>query len=106
MESGAVEYDPPGVIAAKESWIGAASEMNFISKFLLDYEITGNEEDFIKSSDINEWIVQQDLGKTVQKHVFVCLPALFVAQKVRTLKIHCFVCLCLFTGYSCCVCVK
>ena len=67
MKSGAVEYDPPEVIAAKVSWIGAASEMNFISKFLLDYEITGNEEDFIKSSDINEWIILQDLGITVQK---------------------------------------
>ena len=67
MENIAVEYDPPGVIAAKENWIGDATEMNFIQKFLLDYEMTGNEEDFIKSSDINDWIGLQGLGITVQK---------------------------------------
>ena len=30
MENGAVEYDPPGVIAAKESWIEDASEMDIV----------------------------------------------------------------------------
>ena len=41
--------------------------ISFVGQFLFDFEITDQEEDFIKSSEISEWITQQVLGITVQK---------------------------------------
>ena len=66
-QNGSVDFDPPEILAAKENWIGVAANISFVGKFLFDFEITDNEEDFIKSSEINEWIIQQELGITVQK---------------------------------------
>ena len=66
-QNGSVDIDPPAVLAAKENWIGNAESISFVGQFLFDFEITDDEEDFIKSSEINEWIVQQELGITVQK---------------------------------------
>ena len=53
--NGCVDFDPPAVLAAKENWIGVAEDISFVGKFLFDFEITDNEDDFIKSSDLNEW---------------------------------------------------
>ena len=65
--NGCVDFDPPAVLAAKENWIGLAADISFVGQFLFDFEITDDEGDFIKSSELNEWIIQQDLGITVQK---------------------------------------
>ena len=51
----------------KESWIGRETSISFVDHFLFDFDITDSEEDFVKSSEINEWIIEQDLGITVQK---------------------------------------
>ena len=66
-QNGSVDVDPPAVLAAKENWIGFAEDICFVGRFLCDFEITDQEEDFIKSSEISEWITQQVLGITVQK---------------------------------------
>ena len=52
--NGSVEYDSPGVISAKESWIRHAAEIHIVSLFLKDFEFTNSMDDFIKSSDIND----------------------------------------------------
>jgi hypothetical protein len=52
-------------IVAKESWI--CQDKNYIDAFLNDYEITNEETDFVKSSDIEWWINMQDLGITMKK---------------------------------------
>jgi hypothetical protein len=62
-----VDIDLPAVLAAKENWIGVAEDISFLGKFLFDFEITDNEGDFIKSFDLKEWIIQQELGITLQK---------------------------------------
>ena len=66
-QNGSVDIDPPAIHAAKENWIGIADNISFVGQFLFDFEITDQEEDFIKSSEISEWITQQVLGITVQK---------------------------------------
>ena len=65
--SGCCDIDPLGVLNAKEDWIGEADDLNYVSKFFKDFEITNNENDFVKSSDINNWIVLNKLGITLQK---------------------------------------
>ena len=54
VKNGRVDYDPPGVIAAKEDWIGHSSELNFISMFSNEFEITNDENDFTMSSEIDQ----------------------------------------------------
>ena len=91
-QNGSVDTDPPEVLAAKENWIGIAADVSFIGKFLFDFEITDNEDNFIKSSDINEWIIQQDLGITVQKFTNElkkhCVLSNFSNVKSKTKKLN------------------
>jgi len=56
---------PADAIVAKESWI--CQDKNYIDAFLNDYEITNEETNFVKSSDIEWWINMQDLGITMKK---------------------------------------
>ena len=56
---------PADAIVAKESWI--CQDKNYIDAFLNDYEITNEETDYVKSSDIEWWINMQDLGITMKK---------------------------------------
>ena len=53
-KNGDVDSDPPGVLAAKESWIGRETSVTFVDRFLFDFDITYSEEYFVKSSEINE----------------------------------------------------
>ena len=46
----------PAIRAAKENWIGIAESISFVGQFLFNFEITDQEEDFIKSAEISEWI--------------------------------------------------
>ena len=91
-QNGSVDFDPPEILAAKENWIGVAANISFVGKFLFDFEITDNEEDFIKSSEINEWIIQQELGITVQKFTNElkkhCILNNFSNVKSKTKKIN------------------
>ena len=67
VQNGSIDYDPPGVIAAKENWIGHSSELNFISIFSNEFEITNDATDFTMSSEIDAWIISKDLGISYQK---------------------------------------
>ena len=67
VKGGRKDEEPAGVIAAKENWIGTSTDLNTVSSFLCDFEITNSEDDFIKSSGIEEWIIHHELGITLQK---------------------------------------
>jgi phage/plasmid-associated DNA primase len=57
--------EPVEVIKAKEEWIG--TEVGCISSFIQEFEITNNENDFVLSSEIQEWLEQGKYGITMKK---------------------------------------
>jgi phage/plasmid-associated DNA primase len=59
MQNGEPE-EPVDVLKAKDDWV--AQDKSFIDTFLKDYEITDNEYDWVRSSDIEEWFTQKKLG--------------------------------------------
>jgi phage/plasmid-associated DNA primase len=60
---GRVENEPEEVNAAKAVWLGSDDENNIIAKFLEKYEITDNKDDFVKSSEIENWtVVNKDIS--------------------------------------------
>jgi phage/plasmid-associated DNA primase len=62
---GEFKDEPTEMIQAKEDWIG--TEVGCISGFLRDYEITNNVDDYVRSSEIEEWIEQGKYGLTMKK---------------------------------------
>ncbi len=58
--------EPEEVKRCKEDWIGK-DECDFIKKFCNDYTISNNLNDYVKSSDIECWIIYQQLGITMVK---------------------------------------
>jgi len=64
-KQGEFKAEPPEVIQAKEDWIG--TEIGCIPAFLQDFEITNKEEDFVRSSDIQDWLEQGKFGITMKK---------------------------------------
>ena len=66
IERGRKEIEPAEVIVAKELYVGT-EKSDIIEKFLNDYEITGNDADYVKSSDIEIWIQQSKLGISTTK---------------------------------------
>jgi hypothetical protein len=60
---GRVENEPEEVNAAKAVWLGSDDKNNIIAKFLEKYEITDNKDDFVKSSEIENWtVVNKDIS--------------------------------------------
>ena len=63
---GYVEVEPPVVSQGKQEWVEEAE--GFLSTFLKDFELTGNDaEDKIKSSEIEDWIKAKKLGISMMK---------------------------------------
>ena len=62
---GEFKIEPPEVTQAKEEWIG--TDVGCLPSFLQEYEITNNETDFIKSSEIQEWLELGKYGITMKK---------------------------------------
>lgn len=62
---GEFKDEPAEMTQAKEDWIG--SDIGCISGFLRDYEITNNISDYVRSSEIEEWIEQGKYGLTMKK---------------------------------------
>ena len=63
---GYVEVEPLVVTQGKREWVEEAE--GFLSTFLKDFELTGNDkEDKVKSSDIEEWIKAKKLGVSMMK---------------------------------------
>ena len=51
------EKEPLEVMVAKKDWMGEDKENDIITKFQLKYEITNEVEDFVKSRDIENWVL-------------------------------------------------
>ena len=64
-KEGLYKTDPIGVIAAKQDWIG--EEATCLSKLEQDYEITDNENDYVLSSELEEWIKTNKIGITMKR---------------------------------------
>ena len=62
---GHFKNEPIEVTQAKEDWIG--TDIGCISAFLQEYEITNDENDFVRSSEIQEWLEQGKFGITMKK---------------------------------------
>jgi hypothetical protein len=56
---------PNAAIIAKEEWI--TSDKSVIDTFMNDFEITGDEGDWIRSKEIEDWITENKLGITMMK---------------------------------------
>jgi len=67
LNDGMVEPECNEVIRAKCDWIGDDNEVSFVSKFQEEFTITNNADDFVESSDIEEWIKRQKFGITMKK---------------------------------------
>ena len=59
------KIEPPEVTQAKEEWIG--TDIGCMSTFLQEYEITNNDNDFVRSSEIQEWLELGKYGITMKK---------------------------------------
>jgi len=60
-----VETEPADVVRAKEDWVGQGSSP--IESFFEEFEITNNPDDYIRSKEIEEWLVEKQLGITMKK---------------------------------------
>ena len=54
------------MVVAKNEWIGDEQEVGFVSQFLEDFELTDNINDFVKSSTIEEWLKNKNLGVSMK----------------------------------------
>ena len=52
---------------SKEDWIGNKEDTDYVCRFLNEYEMTGNPENFIESNKIIEWITINNLGISMTK---------------------------------------
>ena len=62
---GEFKIEPHEVTQAKEEWIG--TDIGCLPAFLQEYEITNAEHDFVRSSEIQEWLEQGKFGITMKK---------------------------------------
>ena len=66
MKSG--EMDTPDVcVEAKKLWIPQEQLNSGMNGFIDDFEITNNDEDFITSASIKEWLNEKSIGLTQTK---------------------------------------
>ena len=47
-------------MSARSEWV--SQDANVVQTFLESYNITNDEKDFIKSSDIKDWVKENDVG--------------------------------------------
>ena len=59
QDGGRIEIVPDGVLKAKDDWFGSDEENSIMVKFQQKYEITNNIDDFVKSSEIENWTVNE-----------------------------------------------
>lgn len=62
---GEFKIEPPEVTQAKEEWIG--TDIGCLPAFLQEYEITNIETDFVRSSEIQDWLELGKFGITMKK---------------------------------------
>lgn len=61
------EYIPEAVKNCKTEWVGEDSNNNCINKFLENFEITNDNNDFIKSNEIEYFIKENNLSISITK---------------------------------------
>lgn len=64
-KQGEFSIEPLEVTQAKEDWIG--TDIGCLPAFLKDYELTNDETDYIKSSEVQEWLELGKYGITMKK---------------------------------------
>jgi phage/plasmid-associated DNA primase len=64
-KDGRFDVDPKQIVAAKQDWIG--EEASCLSKFQEDYKITDDENDWVRSSEIEEWLKNKNLGISMKR---------------------------------------
>jgi phage/plasmid-associated DNA primase len=67
LNNNKIEVIPEEVNNSKKEWIGDESEINIISKFLNEYELTDDNNDFTVSDDIKIWLDKQKSGLSIKK---------------------------------------
>ena len=65
MDGGRIEYDPPFVKKALVSTFGKIE--SYVDKLKEDFEITNDEDEFVESARIQEWIKQKKLNISITK---------------------------------------
>ena len=63
--NGEYNSEPAAVIQAKKDWFG--DEIGCLPVFLEEYEITDNANDYVISSEIQEWLEEKKIGITMKK---------------------------------------
>ena len=73
-----VETEPDTVRNSKKELVEITTDINFITGFLRDYEITGKADDFISNADVDRWIKENGVGisltkfsRDIKKHCFL-----------------------------------
>ena len=61
-----IEFEPEAVKMAKKAWVKESE--GFLVTFLKDFELTCNDKtDFVRSSEIEEWLKQSKTGISMTK---------------------------------------
>ena len=66
LQNKKLDIEPKASIELKEDWFDMQKD-NFITKFLVDFEFTNKEEDYVASADILAWSKEKNMGLTSTK---------------------------------------
>jgi hypothetical protein len=64
-KKGKFDTAPGEVLNAKKDWIG--TEATCLNKFTIDYKITNQESDYVRSSEIEAWLVEKKTGVSMKR---------------------------------------
>ena len=67
IKEGSIEYEPAEVLKGKNEWIGEKDEIGYVDKFKKVFEITNDEQDYIESSSIQQWITNYNICISMTK---------------------------------------
>lgn len=70
-DNGCIENEPIEVLNAKDDWIGNISDDTILDDFLLEYEITDDVDDFVPSSEINDWLTHNKYTISFNKFIML-----------------------------------
>ena len=67
MDNNKIEIEPEGVKNSKKDLIETTTDKNPLTTLLRDYEITDIATDFVKSSELQDWLDMKKLGISITK---------------------------------------
>lgn len=67
IDNGKKENEPEGVKNSKKNLIESTTDKNPLNILLRDYEITDNDKDYVKSSELQEWLDSKKLGISITR---------------------------------------